>query len=291
MLDGTGMVTLGFGGLAATAGAAAAGVNALARPDREYPNRAYLASGHAHNDYKHLRPLHTALRYGYASVEADVFPVDGELLVGHGRGSVAAHRTLRALYLEPLAERVRRCGSVYPGRSLQLLVELKGDPKLGWEIIAGQLDEYADLLTRYDRGTIHQGPVTVVLTGAGVPVNLIAAEPERLAFCDGTLSFMDDYPADVVPLVSERWLNHFRWYGLLPLAGRHRKALHAMVSRVHAAGRLMRFYALPRAPRYARRAAWREMTAAGVDYISVDRLRGYAAYCRMLTVAPAGRAA
>lgn len=286
------MVTLGFGGVAATAGVAAAGVNALtARPDRESPTREYLACGHAHNDYKHLRPLHTALRYGYASVEADVFPVDGELLVGHGRGSVAAHRTLRALYLEPLAERVRRFGSVYPGRSLQLLVELKGDPKLGWEIIADQLAEYADLLTRYERGTIHRGPVTVVLTGAGVPVDLVAAETERLAFCDGTLSILDDYPAEVVPLVSERWLSHFRWYGLLPLAGPHRETLRAMVSRVHDAGRLIRFYALPRWPRYARRAAWREMTAAGVDYVSVDRLRGYAAYCRMLTGAPAGRAA
>lgn len=283
MLDSAGVVTLGFGGLAAATGAAVAGAAALsARPDRDY-----LPTGHAHNDYKHVRPLHTALRYGYASVEADVFPVDGDLLVAHERYSTAAHRTLRALYLEPLAERVRRTGSVHPGRSLQLLVELKGDPKLGWEIIADQLAEYADMLTRYERGAVHRGPVTVVLTGAGVPVNLVAAETERLAFCDGTLSIMDEHPAEVVPLVSERWLDHFRWYGLLPLAARHRKALHAMVSRVHEAGRLMRFYALPRWPRYARRSSWREMAAAGVDYVSVDRLRGYAAYCRLTTAARA----
>jgi hypothetical protein len=42
-----------------------------------------LANAHAHNDYEHKRPLFDALDNGFTSVEADVFLVDGKLLVGH----------------------------------------------------------------------------------------------------------------------------------------------------------------------------------------------------------------
>ena len=42
-----------------------------------------LAQAHAHNDYEHPRPLLDALDHGFTSVEADVWLVDGELLVAH----------------------------------------------------------------------------------------------------------------------------------------------------------------------------------------------------------------
>src|SRR3954451_21378479 len=42
-----------------------------------------IASLHAHNDYQHARPLAEALANGFASVEADVCLVGGQLLVGH----------------------------------------------------------------------------------------------------------------------------------------------------------------------------------------------------------------
>jgi len=38
---------------------------------------------HAHNDYEHTRPLLDALAQGFGSVEADVYPVDGDLLVAN----------------------------------------------------------------------------------------------------------------------------------------------------------------------------------------------------------------
>ncbi|HET6325009.1 MAG TPA: hypothetical protein VFG04_09940, partial [Planctomycetaceae bacterium] len=42
-----------------------------------------LIRAHAHNDYEHKRPLFDALDQGLCSVEADIFLVDGQLLVGH----------------------------------------------------------------------------------------------------------------------------------------------------------------------------------------------------------------
>ncbi len=44
-----------------------------------------LRRGHSHNDYHQENPLDSALQHGLRSVEVDVFPVYGELLVAHTR--------------------------------------------------------------------------------------------------------------------------------------------------------------------------------------------------------------
>src|SRR4051794_11488643 len=86
-----------------------------------------LDRAHAHNDYQHVRPLLDALHHGFGSVEADIYLVDGALLVAHDRDSVRADRTLEALYLAPLrAWTASHTGHVYPGRPpLTLLIDVK----------------------------------------------------------------------------------------------------------------------------------------------------------------------
>ena len=89
-----------------------------------------LAAAHAHNDYEHDRPLFDALEHGFTSVEADVWLVDGELLVAHDLEDATPGVTLESLYLDPLDELVRNQGhSVYPhwDGSLQLLIDIKSD--------------------------------------------------------------------------------------------------------------------------------------------------------------------
>ena len=85
---------------------------------------------HAHNDYEHARPLHDALARGFGSVEADIWLVDGALLVAHDRKALRPDRTLQALYLDPLRERVRTLGGrVQPGRDgFTLLVDVSQRP-------------------------------------------------------------------------------------------------------------------------------------------------------------------
>jgi hypothetical protein len=85
---------------------------------------------HAHNDYEHDRPLSDALEHGFTSVEADVWLVDGELLVAHDREDVEAGVTLESLYLDPLTDLVKGNGrSVYPGwdGEFQLLIDIKSE--------------------------------------------------------------------------------------------------------------------------------------------------------------------
>ena len=82
---------------------------------------------HAHNDYEHKRPLLDALDHGFCSVEADVFLIDGKLLVGHNRWFLKSEQTLQSLYLDPLRERIHKNGGrVYPQvPTILLLIEIK----------------------------------------------------------------------------------------------------------------------------------------------------------------------
>src|SRR6266576_6407921 len=88
-----------------------------------------LIHAHAHNDYLHTRPLLDALDHGFCSVEADIYLVEGKLLVAHDRDKVQPDRTLQSLYLDPLRELFRKKGGrVYPkGPDVTLLIDLKSD--------------------------------------------------------------------------------------------------------------------------------------------------------------------
>src|ERR1700749_2873358 len=78
-------------------------------------NPVLLTGAHAHNDYVHKRPLFDALDQGFCSVEADIFLRDGKLLVAHTSNQIVSGRSLQALYLDPLRERVQKNhGHVYP---------------------------------------------------------------------------------------------------------------------------------------------------------------------------------
>ena len=56
-----------------------------------------LVHAQAHNDYEHTRPLLDALDHGFCGVEADIYLVDGQLLVAHDRDKVKPERTLQTL--------------------------------------------------------------------------------------------------------------------------------------------------------------------------------------------------
>ena len=75
-----------------------------------------LPRAHAHNDYLHDRPLLDALAHGFGSIEADIYLVNGALLVAHDLAGARPDRTFENLYLAPLRERAERNGGrVYPG--------------------------------------------------------------------------------------------------------------------------------------------------------------------------------
>lgn len=228
-----------------------------------------LPRAHAHNDYLHEQPLMDALARGFCSVEADIFLVEGELLVGHTRRELLPERTLQKLYLDPLRRRVRQNGGrVYPdGPPLTLLIDIKNRGRDTYAVLRKMLASYADVVSCFRDGKFEQQAVQVVISGDR-PIKEITAEETRYAGIDGRLTDLDSTaPSHLLPLISDRWPSHFRWNGIGNFPPAERDKLRAIVAKAHRSGRRVRFWATPEVP-----ALWRELVDAGVDHVNTDQL-------------------
>ena len=235
-----------------------------------------LAQAHAHNDYRHDGPLHDALAHGFTGVEADIFLVDGDLYVAHDRREITPERTLRALYLDPLRERAgQNGGRVYPnGQQVTLLIDFKSEPVSTYKALDKILTEYRDIFTSFSPSGRSDKAVLAIISG-NRPYELMVSQKVRYAGYDGRLTDLaSEAPADLMPLISDRWPTHFTWRGLGKMPDAERLKLSHIVQTAHEKGRRIRFWATPDNPSPAREALWRELLVAGVDMLNTDDLEG-----------------
>jgi len=235
-----------------------------------------VPGAHAHNDYRHDPPLLKALEQGFTSVEADIFLVGDQLCVAHDLDEIRPARTLQTLYLEPLRERVRRNeGRVYRGGpGFMLLVDVKSAAEPAWRRLHEVLAQYSDMLTTFGPAGRKEGAVLVIVSG-NRSLEQIRSQQVRYAGYDGRLVDLDsEVPADAIPLISDHWDRHFTWRGKGPMPPEERAKLASIVTKAHAKGRLVRFWATPDLPGSGREAVWQELLAAGVDLINTDDLEG-----------------
>ena len=252
-----------------------------------------LVQAHSHNDYEQKRPLLEALDHGFCSVEADVYLVEGQLWVAHDRKDLKPERTLKSLYLEPLAERVRNRVGIFadPQARLMLLVDVKGQGAEVYQRLKTELAPYAPMLTRFRDTGVVTGAVTVVLSGDRA-WDLARADRDRWCALDGRMSDLTNAapagvagsstpPASLVPLVSESWRTLFRWDGDGEMSASDKARLKGLVSQAHAQGRKIRFWALPDRPE-----AWKVCRDAGVDLIKTDKIPALSAFLQGLPLPP-----
>jgi hypothetical protein len=242
---------------------------ATAEPDQPPKGPLSRTIAHAHNDYLHPRPLLDALDRGFGSVEADVFAVDGELLVAHTFLELDRSKTLERLYLKPLRDLAgKRDGQIIQGGPpLILLVDFKSKGPLAWELLQRQLLPYRDLISETRNGEFIERAVTVVVSGDR-PVREIIASDLRFGGIDGRLSdISSNAPAFLMPLISEDWTSHFSYRGTGPMPLEQKQKLQEIVTQVHAKGRKLRFWATAESEQL-----WSELRQAGVDMIGTDDL-------------------
>ncbi|GCD90577.1 glycerophosphodiester phosphodiesterase family protein [Nocardioides sp. LS1] len=236
-----------------------------------------LQQAHAHNDYEHRHPLTDALDHGFTSVEADVWLVDGQLLVAHDRDQVVPGRTLESLYLSPLeARRKMNGGTEYPGwhGNFQLLVDVKSDASTTWPAIDRVLREHPNLMTTYTPSSTKPGAVSAVISGNRDRAAMLA-QPTRYAGYDGRLADLDQGTSpSFMPLVSDNWTNTFTWDGTGPMPAAEEQKLRDIVARAHQQGYRLRFWATNDVAGASRTALWSELVKVGVDQINTDDLAG-----------------
>ena len=230
-----------------------------------------LPAAHAHNDYLHKRPLLDALAHGFCSAEADVFLVDGVLLVAHERSSLDKRKTLKALYLDPLLERTRgNSGRVHKGGPVfTLLIDIKDDAGKTYAALHSLLEKYVDMLSEVRGGKYRARAVKVVISG-NRPRLLMKSQELRFAGVDGRIGDLDSRePAHFLPMISDRWSKVFKWRGKGTISPAEAARLREIVRKAHTAGRVVRFWATPEDP-----AVWKVLLESGVDLVNTDDLPG-----------------
>jgi glycerophosphoryl diester phosphodiesterase len=227
----------------------------------------HLPRAHAHNDYEHTRPLLDALEQGFGSVEADVYPIDGELLVAHDFKNVKKDRTLERLYLAPLKKHFET-----NKEPMILLVDIKTNGVLAYQTLEKQLEKYHSILTEFSGDKIKTNLLTVILSGDR-PIEYLQKQTQRWAAIDGRLpDLAQNPPRSLIPLVSDNWANHFKWQGG-DLSQEEAKKLDDLVTKAHAQGRMIRFWGARDIPE-----VWRLHLESGVDLINTDHLTELAAF-------------
>ncbi len=216
-----------------------------------------LAGTHSHNDYERPRPLLDALDHGFDSVEADLFLVDGVLLVGHNRKDLKPERTFESMYVKPLAERLKANGGwVYKGvkHRVWVLVDIKAD---GTAVYAA----FKKLVAKYPE--IKPQSLRFIISGDR-PIAEIVKDKGRFAALDGRWSDLAaGYSAELMPWVSEDWSSHFKWNGSGPFE--ESAQLSQMTAEVRKQHRMLRFWGAADGPEM-----WKIERAAGVYWLNSD---------------------
>ena len=247
-----------------------AGSSAVAQPGIPLP-------AHSHNDYERTRPLFSALQLRFASVEADIYLVNGELQVGHDANDLMPGRTLGNLYLEPLRLIVMRgVGQVYPETttSLILLIDIKTEAEATYQALERALGPYERFLTRFTSEGTEPGAVTVVVSG-NRPRELMASQTERFIGYDGSLEDLTggNVDASFTPMISHDWNEVFSWRGSGPMPEAEYEQLTTLVQLARDNDVKLRFWATPDIP-----PLWETLYEAGVDLINVDRVEAFSEF-------------
>jgi alkaline phosphatase len=235
---------------------------------RAQPHRYTVANTHSHNDYEQRTPYWMAWQAGFGSIEADIWLVDGRLLIGHDTVEIKSRRTLEEYYLKPLDSCIGM-NKGYPyadtTRRLQMLIDVKTDS-------VATLAALVSLLNRYP--ALERTPsVRWVISGRRPLASRYTSYPGFIAF-DGILH--DHYSQAAlsrIVLMSDDLKYYTKWNGHEALPAADREVLEGSIAIAHKLHLPVRFWDAPDFP-----AAWQQLEDLRVDYLNTDHIRELATW-------------
>jgi alkaline phosphatase len=227
-----------------------------------------IANTHSHNDYEQPVPFWTAYNAQFGSIEADIFLVDGRLMVAHDSNELALRRTLEEYYVKPLSARIEKNhGHPYAdtNRRLQILIDVKADSTAVLDALIALLRKYPNLVSTPS--------LTWVISGNRPDPSLYASYPPFIAF-DGIL--LHDYsPAALsrIVMMSDDLHDYTHWGGSGSIPPADKRRILSAIAWSHALHLPVRFWDAPDFPN-----AWGQLMELRVDFINTDHIRQLADY-------------
>ena len=228
-----------------------------------------VQNAHSHNDYAQKDFFWEAYNAGFGSMEADVYLVDGQLMVAHNKKDIHTARTLAAMYLAPLARQVRK-NKGYPYKNhkdaLELLIDLK-DPK------DSPAYKTAIQLIRSYRALVNSKHIRFTFTG-NIPGDHTMATATGNIYFDGVPGRIYSPSAlKRIYMLSDNFARYSSWDGTGVISVDDYQQLQNTVKAAHRQGKKIRFWNAP-----DNLAAWQLMEELGVDFINTDKIQELSGY-------------
>lgn len=218
-----------------------------------------VANAHSHNDYKNSIPFYRAYNAGFGSIEADVFAVNGQLMVAHDEKEITPARSLKILYIDPLIIKLKQDTA----RRLRLLIEIKKDYKVTLPLVISELKP----LAQYFAYPGHDGRLLIVMTGAVPPASVMGNYPEWMRFDVDHINGFTPQQLTKVGSVSVPFSRYSKWKGRGTINNDDVKRLSGIIDSTHAAGKKIRFWDEPDTS-----TCWLELIRLHTDVIGTDHI-------------------
>ena len=232
-------------------------------------------NAHSHNDYQNKIPFWTAYNAGFGSIEADIWAVNGVLMVAHQEKEITAERTLDQLYIQPIVKLFKTNGGkawAKNNNTLQLMIELKSSVEPTLSLLVQTLKQYPEVFDQ----KVNNRAVRIVITGKQPSVVAFAKYPSNIYF-DGNLH--QPYTSAQlkrVPLFSFNLAEFTKWKGKNDIPVNEAKRISQVIDSVHLLGSKIRFW---NAPDFID--AWKTFINLKVDYINTDNIAKLSEYLKV----------
>ncbi len=228
---------------------------------------------HAHNDYEHERPLFDALKNGFTSIEADIYLINGLLIVAHDYPEIVDKtKTLANLYLDPLLKiSAENGGRIYKNylEPVYLLIDIKSDATETWLKLKEELRAYEGLIS-----TAKDEKAVKIIISGNRPINQMKQEINPPAFIDGRPADLGNgISKHLMPWISENYFKIIGSFNMEAPTQEQKERIKLLAEKTHAEGKLLRFWASP-----DKKEIWEALLACGVDFINTDDLGGLNMY-------------
>jgi alkaline phosphatase len=225
-----------------------------------------VANAHSHNDYQQKNPFWEAYQNHFGSVEADIWAVNGQLLVAHTKEQLTKERSLDKLYIQPILTKFRenkgKAWNDLPG-TFQLLIDLKTNYPVTLPLLVEELKKYPEVFD----SEVNPNAVKVVITGDTPPPAEFVKYPGFIFF-DGKL--YQKYTASQrqrIAMFSDDIHRYTSWNGGGTIPEKDLQKLNFLVDSVHALPCKIRFWDAP-----DNENAWKTLMNLKVDYINTDHI-------------------
>jgi hypothetical protein len=221
---------------------------------------------HSHNDYVQKQQFSLAYNNKVYQIEADIFEVNGELIVAHGKREIDVKQTLEKLYLNKIDSLFK----LYKGKvsndkkyTFTLMIDFKTSWDTTFPTFQKHIEKYGEI---FDRSK-NKNAVQIVISG-NRPADSLYHTLTTWVYFDG-LPNISYAKADLkkVTMISDNFASYSKWKGVGEIPEADKIKLREIIKQAHNLNKPMRFWGAPDTLE-----CWRQLVALGADIINTDKI-------------------